>query len=336
MTAGTATCTRRLQALRDVHNPVAPPACSADPAASTAAANPELHGLTESERFFFELNGFLVIPGILSPKQLVELNQSVDHCTDHITPSAKLSGDVSALQGELQRGDTGEFMRWPEPWCQPFRSLLSHPKTVRIMLDLVGPGFHYSSANGILMDQGSEGITMHGGQRSDGAAGRRDAWTYTIDRNGQIECNLITVMYQLTDVGPDDGGTLVIPGSHKAFFNMPDDVRSLQANERFGADTGGTLVRPVPMKAGSALIFTEALSHGALPWTGAHQRRTLLYRYSSRGFSGGGGLADPKDYAPFRPELSPLGQAILEPAHLGNRPDILSLLKEEERAARDV
>ena len=180
------------------------------------------------------------------------------------------------------------------------------------------------------MNRGAEGITMHGGQRSDGSGGRRDAWTYSVDRNGQIECNLITVMYQLTDIGPGDGGTLVIPGSHKAFFNMPPDVRSLASGSRFGPNTGGALVRPVTCKAGSALIFTEALSHGALPWTGSHQRRTLLYRYSSRGFSGAGHLADPAQYAPFRAELSPLAQAVLEPAHLGNRPDILSLLEQEE------
>lgn len=78
-------------------------------------------------------------------------------------------------------------MEWPEPHCNPFRKLLALPQAVRVLLDLVGPGFHYSSANGIIMDQGSEGITMHGGQRSDGANGGRDAWTYSIDRNGQIE-----------------------------------------------------------------------------------------------------------------------------------------------------
>ena len=55
-------------------------------------------------------------------------------------------------------------------------------------------------------------------------------------------------------------------GCSKAFFNMPPDVRSLEANARFGPSTGGTLARPVPCKAGSVLIFTEALSHGALPW----------------------------------------------------------------------
>ena len=106
-------------------------------------------------------------------------------------------------------------MHWPEPHCQPFRQLLTLPRMVRIMLDLVGPGFHLSSANGIVMDAGAEGQRMHGGQRSNGADGRRDAWTYTIDRNGQIECNLINCMYQLADIGPTDGGTLVPTPSQK-------------------------------------------------------------------------------------------------------------------------
>ena len=51
------------------------------------------------------------------------------------------------------------------------RRLLSQRRTVKILLDLVGPGVHLSGANGIFMDKGAEGITMHGGQRSDGANG---------------------------------------------------------------------------------------------------------------------------------------------------------------------
>ena len=31
----------------------------------------------------------------------------------------------------------------------------------------------------------------------------------------------------------------------------------------------------------TAIVFTEALSHGTLPWTGAGERRTLFYKYST-------------------------------------------------------
>ena len=48
-----------------------------------------------------------------------------------------------------------------------------------------------------------------------------------------------------------------------------------------------------------------------MPWRADHQRRTLLYRYSSRGFSAHSGVEAPAGPA-YREELSPLGQAILE------------------------
>ena len=210
---------RRLSTLRghlrglQRHSTTPPPlpsaaAASSLPSPSESAAAAGLHGLTAAERYYFEVNGMLVIPDMIEPQLLAELNDSVDACADRLQFSQKLAGDVSLLQGEQgqRRKDTGDLMSWPAPWCEPFRRLLSHRRAVRILLDLVGPGFHYSSANGIIMDKGAEGITMHGGQRSDGSGGGRDAWTYTIDRNGQIECNLITFMYQLTDIGPNDGG----------------------------------------------------------------------------------------------------------------------------------
>ena len=35
--------------------------------------------------------------------------------------------------------------------------------------------------------------------------------------------------------------------------------------------------------AGTAVLFTEALTHGPLPWSGTHERRTLFYKYHHRG-----------------------------------------------------
>ena len=175
-------------------------------------AGPGLHGLSQSERYFFETQGFLVIPDVLSRQQLDEMNAAFDAMDaagsiPRRTGRAR-KGGLPLLDGEFGRGDKGELMAWPEPHCEPFRRLLSLPRTVRVMLDLIGPGFHYSSANAIVMDAGAEGQQLHGGNggyRGDGSVAQRDAWTMTVDRNGQIECNLINCMYQLADIGPEDG-----------------------------------------------------------------------------------------------------------------------------------
>ena len=62
---------------------------------------------------------------------------------------------------------------------------------------------------------------------------------------------------------------------------------------------------------GSEIALRLCLADGAMPWRAEHQRRTLLYRYSSRGFSAHSGVEAPAGPA-YREELSPLGQAILE------------------------
>ncbi len=97
-----------------------------------------------------------------------------------------------------------------------------------------------------------------------------------IDHNfqdGRMWNGLMAVCYQLTDVNPGEGGYACIPGSHRANYPCPDDVRRLEAHPEW--------FKHLPMKAGSALIFTEALTHGTLPWKGSHERRTLLYRYGT-------------------------------------------------------
>ena len=34
------------------------------------------------------------------------------------------------------------------------------------------------------------------------------------------------------------------------------------------------------VNAGDVVIFTEATTHGTLPWKGAEQRRNIIYRFS--------------------------------------------------------
>ena len=65
------------------------------------------------------------------------------------------------------------------------------------------------------------------------------------------------VEYLLADEGKGDGGLAVVPGSHKANFICP---RSLLLYKKYQEH-----VVDVHAKAGDAIIFTEMLTHGALP-----------------------------------------------------------------------
>ncbi|MEM6460272.1 MAG: phytanoyl-CoA dioxygenase family protein, partial [Planctomycetota bacterium] len=89
----------------------------------------------------------------------------------------------------------------------------------------------------------------------------------------------INVLMALTDVGPGDGCTTVIPGSHKSHEDHPANADGdAWGAGRSGADAVGMV--QVHLQAGDALMFTDALTHGSLPRVNPGHRRVMIYRYA--------------------------------------------------------
>src|SRR5690606_19047212 len=82
---------------------------------------------------------------------------------------------------------------------------------------------------------------------------------------------LIVVSFALTDIDPGIGGFACIPGSHKALYKTPQKYYSVENNP---------IAIQVPQKAGDVVIFTEALTHGTMPWRNkTGERRSVLLKY---------------------------------------------------------
>ena len=71
-----------------------------------------------------------------------------------------------------------------------------------VRLDLIGAGFRHHNADGITMDRGAEGLTLHGSASS---LNVRSNYGYQC-QNGVMANGVITVMYQLADINAGDGG----------------------------------------------------------------------------------------------------------------------------------
>ena len=76
------------------------------------------------------------------------------------------------------------------------------------------------------------------------------------------------------------------------------------------------MVQP-PLAAGDLLIFTEALIHGTMPWTAAHERCALLYKYSPGHSTWAQQGYRMSDYARF--ELTEQRKRIMQPPSIGGR-----------------
>ena len=71
-------------------------------------------------------------------------------------------------------------------------------------------------------------------------------------------------------------------------------------------------MKRVPALPGDAIVFTEALTHGTLPWTSDARRSTLFYKFSPHGTSWSGAYIDPEDFRGYD-DMDDRKMAILEP-----------------------
>ena len=99
---------------------------------------------------------------------------------------------------------------------------------------------------------------------------------YLFDLMGYLVVDDVLTAAELRElndlVDPGDGGFAAVPGSHKSNLPCPDDIKTF---ERVGP-----WLQQVPQAAGSAIIFTEALTHGTWSWRADKERRSLLYKFS--------------------------------------------------------
>ena len=228
--------------------------------------------MNEDEKYLFDLNGYLLIENVLTPEEIQRANEAIDH---HLDPAntrsmdQSLDGGSPALKGEHGRGDLGGMLHWEEPWSLPFRDMLVHPRIVPYLNEILGKGFRMDHQMSLLwMEKGAEGFIFHG---SSGPG--FDPNQYYIFRDGRMHNGLTVASIQLTDVNPGDGGLIVIPGSHKGNYPCPPEMKKYQKYQEN--------VRQIVCKAGDAVIFTEATTHGTLPWTADHPRRSIMTRYTA-------------------------------------------------------
>ena len=225
--------------------------------------------MNQDEKYLFDLTGYIIIKNALTKEEVKACNRSIDHHIQFLHEREdSLAGGAKPLAGTSYRKEMGGMLAWDRPWCEPFRRLLVHPEVSSYLNVILGESYRLDNGPSlIVMDEGTEGGTLHGG-----GVERPDFSEAYFFKNGRIYCGLTVVEFMLTDEGPGDGGLALIQGSHKANLFCPRAMALYQEYQQY--------VTEVHVKAGDVVIFTETLTHGTLPWNARHQRRALLYKFS--------------------------------------------------------
>lgn len=218
----------------------------------------------------FDLRGFLVIRGALSPAEVADLEAAYDRF-----PTLENGGWYANAQRRDYTTDTGfELHNVLDCGDPAFDRLIDHPSWVAYARRYAGEQGTY--VQGITIDEAVATIRERGGHHPVHSGGH-DASIRTQYgfRNGQFRCGQLNVLVTLRDIGPGDGATMIVPGSHKQNLSHPL-IGDYACGDRMDALPWA---EPVHADAGDALLFVDSCLHGGSSRVNAGQRRVIILRY---------------------------------------------------------
>ena len=231
--------------------------------------------VTERERYFFDLNGYLLLKGALSAHEVSEINAAIDALLP-LAPG-EWKGHV---HGHNYGDDDGLNLQQIYEGGPAFEQLIDHPSWIEKVKYFVGGVDTFDYNHGpLFIDECFANIRGPGesiGLHSGGHEGtKRTQFRFY---NGRFHCGQINILMALTDIGPRDGCTMVVPASHKAHFPHPDSETHRMRGEVASVE-GVEGAEHIYMDAGDALLFVDSLCHGSAERINDGNRRIIVYRY---------------------------------------------------------
>jgi hypothetical protein len=222
----------------------------------TATATEPAHEtlvMTDEQKFIFDLKGWILLPGIVERSLAAEIGRHIE----------TLARTPDALPVHLRSSYSG-----------PAEVLLDHPAVACILREVLQSpdpsaecyGFRCENSFPMYRVFGGDGLAAHGGGPT-----MNPLFSYRA-AEGQIFAGTTRVTWELNDVNPGDGGTLIMSGTHKSAFKVPPSLS--------GKDS--PLFETYACPAGSALVFSEALCHAGPVWRNEDHPRVGVFNCYNR------------------------------------------------------
>ena len=229
--------------------------------------------MTPEQRYFFDLTGYLHLREVVTGQDLQEAQEAADRYIG-MAPEEWPPGFGADLERRDVTGYQNGFV-----FDKSLEQLVLHPTTWPILMEFTNYRPRFTS--------GTLGYNHHRHWFHPLHAGwtpgkRPDIRRYFIDGD-KIRCTDFIFFFYLSDVFPGDGGLIVLPGSHKAEFERPQDMfyQNTYDNEGYIAEAVPPGVCNITPRAGDVVIISERLIHGVLNWKPTDRdRRFLIMRYN--------------------------------------------------------
>ena len=221
--------------------------------------------LSHERRFEFDVQGFVHLRGALAPPEMTAYLQWA---------RAAEGADTGSLAGDHQDRLINRPVSRIIDVDPRFACFLDHPAVAPYLIDFLGPGYKHIDNELYYSYPGYEGGPWHRGIRTHPTG-------HVVD--GRFVCPMVKVFYCLTGVGPGEGEFAVVPGSHRARFDV-DGGPADQGDDPLHRTAPGRIDLPAQkifddVGAGDVIMFNEALLHTGRPNPSPKTRKTVIVNF---------------------------------------------------------
>ena len=241
----------------------------------------EISVLTKKQKCQWKEDGYLVLKGVLSAKEIKNLTAVVDQMDEE--HRKHLLSEVSQNRSDVKPYAGLNKLNIIED-NDSFVELIDHPVTFPVVLELLGPFIQLSMSQAMIRPPNPESKGFSHALHPDGGQAMQRIRVEKDSLPLQVK-----IQYFLTPLAaPEYGNFTIVPGSH----NRPFPAAQLgNAESPHNAEAVQLCV-----EAGDAAVFPHALWHGAASNRSGYVRKTLIYCYNHHCFRA-------YDYKEASPEL---------------------------------
>jgi len=208
--------------------------------------------------FAFDVQGYLHIRGAMTDDEVKEYTFWTDELEE--TDVAELNLNNPGWDKEQMNHPVSRIFDADPRFCR----FLDHPSVEPFLSEFLGQDYRHIDNDLLYTYPGYKGGVWHRGIRPHPTG----HWV-----DSKCVCPMIKVFYCTTDVGPDEGGFTIIPGSHKALFSIDEEGREEIPAQQFVFDG---------VTAWDIVLFNEALIHMGSPNPSKKTRKTIIVNFGRR------------------------------------------------------
>jgi hypothetical protein len=217
--------------------------------------------MTDQQKFLFDLKGWIVLPAVLGDAEVAA-------CRKHLQTLADAPHSLPEHERNTYSG--------------PCQELLDHPALVPILREIIAAdlsdrfmepatdgepaAYGFRCDNSFSVTRAADPNTPWGAHNGGPSMGPSHNYEFV---NGKMLAPAVRVVWELSPVAKNGGGTPFLSGSHKSNYEIPFEYRQ---NDDLCWES-------YACPAGSMVVFSENVCHASAPWTDTTQPRMAIFNH---------------------------------------------------------